>query len=404
MPKKLSYNEVKQFFIDNNCQLISNEYKSNKQKLTYICQCGHERISSLTNVKTHKQFLCKICNVKYLDSNNKNTAWNNNNSEYIHPKRMRTLIRQLEYNFQRCLKYRNDFLPENYNKSIKCRICKREKPIYLYFNKKNHKYNKDTCCKKCNNENSKIRRKKHVLDQIIKHILSACKSSGRRRQKKGREECNEFNLTKEYIYELIDKQNNKCYFSGRELLYEYNSGDKISIDRINCDKGYVKGNVNLVTHWCNQARNNLSINEFLELAKDVHLGCDNNIDYEIDKLGYKKISVLLSSAKSSSKKRNQRGRTQECTEFNLTKNDILELIKRQNNKCSLTGRQLVWRSKCANMASIDRIDSEKGYTIDNIHLVVFTANQARSNLTIEEFGYLMKDIYLHHLHANNISL
>ena len=394
MPKKISYNEVKQFFIDNNCQLISNEYKSNKQKLTYICQCGHERISNFSHIKSYNLFLCKSC------------SRNTSKITIIYKNVFKKIIRQLEFNFARCLKYRKDFLPENYNKTIKCNICKREKPIYLFFNSrnKNSKTLKDKCCKKCNKENKRDRRKNHIPDQVILELLSGCKGLCRKRQKKGREECNEFNLTKEYIYELIDKQNNKCYFSGRELLYEYNSGDKISIDRINCDKGYVKGNVNLVTRWCNRARSNLSINKFLELAKDVHLGCDNDIDYEIDKLGYKKISVLLKSAKSSSKKRNQRGRTQECTEFNLTKNDILELIKRQNNKCSLTGRQLVWRSKCANMGSIDRIDSEKGYTIDNIHLVVFTANRARSNLTIEEFGYLMKDIYLYHLHANNISL
>lgn len=42
--------------------------------------------------------------------------------------------------------------------------------------------------------------------------------------------------------------------------------------------------------------------------------------------------------------------------------------------------------------SIDRIDSDKGYTIDNVQLVCMAVNQMKSDLTNEELMYFCNNI------------
>jgi len=97
------------------------------------------------------------------------------------------------------------------------------------------------------------------------------------------------------------------------------------------------------------------------------------------------IINLLQSAKQSANGRKNRGRI-DCGEFSLTKKDILDLKKNQNNKCCLSGMNLLWYTNAGwQKASIDRIDNSKGYTRDNIQLVAWCINQARSDMIIKDF-------------------
>lgn len=41
MPSKLSYEKVKEEFSKKGCILLSKTYDTNRQKLDYICKCGH---------------------------------------------------------------------------------------------------------------------------------------------------------------------------------------------------------------------------------------------------------------------------------------------------------------------------------------------------------------------------
>lgn len=42
MPKKIKYEDVKKYFDDNGCVLLSKEYKNNKTPLKFIGECSHE--------------------------------------------------------------------------------------------------------------------------------------------------------------------------------------------------------------------------------------------------------------------------------------------------------------------------------------------------------------------------
>jgi uncharacterized protein with von Willebrand factor type A (vWA) domain len=74
--------------------------------------------------------------------------------------------------------------------------------------------------------------------------------------------------------------------------------------------------------------------------------------------GYKDIpGKTLSRLKRGAEQRNL------C--FEITLEDIQNALEKQNHKCALTG----WDVTFGVNASVDRIDSTKGYTVDNIQIV-----------------------------------
>ena len=70
-------------------------------------------------------------------------------------------------------------------------------------------------------------------------------------------------------------------------------------------------------------------------------------------------------------------------EYNLTTDFILSICF---DICPILGIDLKYGGgdKCGNSASIDRIDSSRGYTMDNVHIVSLTANLMKSNATVED--------------------
>lgn len=63
----------------------------------------------------------------------------------------------------------------------------------------------------------------------------------------------------------------------------------------------------------------------------------------------------------------------------------------QNGKCALTGMQMTYKfyeGRVNSNLSIDRIDSTKGYSKDNVQLVCMAANQMKNDLSMEELTSL----------------
>lgn len=93
----------------------------------------------------------------------------------------------------------------------------------------------------------------------------------------------------------------------------------------------------------------------------------------------------FSSIKDGAKKRN--------IEFNITIDEAWSLAEKQNFKCALTGDKLVFSKEIKNSnpnwnvitASLDRIDSNKPYDIDNIQWVHKTFNRFKNNYEQNEF-------------------
>jgi hypothetical protein len=81
---------------------------------------------------------------------------------------------------------------------------------------------------------------------------------------------------------------------------------------------------------------------------------------------------------------------------------LVEIWEDQKGKCRITNVNLVlqhqpnYKTISNNYkASIDRIDSSKPYSIDNIQFISFTCNSMKSNMTndeVYEFLYIVKNI------------
>lgn len=79
--------------------------------------------------------------------------------------------------------------------------------------------------------------------------------------------------------------------------------------------------------------------------------------------------------------------------FDLTIEDLWNLFLKQNKKCALTGLDLTFPKFALDTSyniSLDRIDSSKGYTLDNIQWVDKRINFMKITLKNDEFIKLCK--------------
>ena len=89
----------------------------------------------------------------------------------------------------------------------------------------------------------------------------------------------EFSITKEYAWELFEKQNKKCSLSGLDIkfaeshLYDEQSA---SMDRIDSTKGYIEGNVQWVHTDINKMKNSFEESYFIQMCCLVANQFDNN--------------------------------------------------------------------------------------------------------------------------------
>lgn len=96
----------------------------------------------------------------------------------------------------------------------------------------------------------------------------------------------------------------------------------------------------------------------------------------------KDFKHLWAQLKASAKKRN--------IEFNLSPSDI-DTIGIPIT-CPILGIPLVFnRNKVEdNSISFDRIDSSKGYTVDNLIVISYRANKLKSNATLDEMQKIVR--------------
>ena len=67
MPRKLTYQEVKEYIESFNYKLLSEEYVDNKTKLKMTCPCGHEWECNFRNFKIGRR--CRACSYELRAKN-----------------------------------------------------------------------------------------------------------------------------------------------------------------------------------------------------------------------------------------------------------------------------------------------------------------------------------------------
>lgn len=102
------------------------------------------------------------------------------------------------------------------------------------------------------------------------------------------------------------------------------------------------------------------------------------------------ISQLLHGAKTRAK--------QKGFEYSLTGDFIQELLTRIDYVCQVTGQKMTLEAKTRKQknlhkVSLDRVDSLKGYTEDNVQLICWAVNLMKNSMDKEEFEFWINTIH-----------
>lgn len=97
-----------------------------------------------------------------------------------------------------------------------------------------------------------------------------------------------------------------------------------------------------------------------------------------------RAKIFLQNARKSAVKRQQL--------FDLNIADVVNCWNAQKNICAYSGRLMTLEAGQLNTVSIERIDSNIGYTVENTILVCQTINRMKSNFEFDEFYNLCRDV------------
>jgi hypothetical protein len=221
-----------------------------------------------------------------------------------------------------------------------------------------------------------------------------------------------FNLTVEYLVSIYPKDG-KCPLFGTPLII----GDKTrvnnpSVDRIIPSKGYIEGNVRIISNEANRLKSNATLKELIILVDDAkkhtdHLDSDSEEQSKIrvyyeettDKMKNGDITLWAKPRISEIKSRCKKDKIS----FNLTV-EYLVSIYPKDGKCPLFGTPLIIGDKTKiNSPSVDRIIPSEGYTKGSIRIISNRANRLKSNATLEQLIALVDDAkkYIDHLDSDS---
>jgi len=135
-----------------------------------------------------------------------------------------------------------------------------------------------------------------------------------------------------------------------------------------------------------------NVNKHDLLKKDSHMSCKSCSLF-------KGVGDLTGAYITEIKNRaNKRG-----FDYSITTKYIWDLLNQQSFKCALTGLDINvnknWR-KQSFTASLDRIDSTKGYIIGNVQWVHKTINRLKSNFPEQELMYWAELLTKHNKETN----
>lgn len=163
----------------------------------------------------------------------------------------------------------------NSKKLLYCNRCKKWLDEDLFnidnSNLHNNKGNKCLHCKNC-----QIKKYKNYLNRTasdkefaLRRKLRCALNGAIRRSKK----YNRYiDLNIDFLLYLWEKQKGKCAITGYDMTFDFYKGrvnSNVSLDRIDSSKGYTKDNVQLVCMAANQMKNDLAMDELINICQDI---------------------------------------------------------------------------------------------------------------------------------------
>lgn len=159
----------------------------------------------------------------------------------------------------------------------------------------------------------------------------------------------------------------------------------MSIDRIHNSKGYTKNNIQLVCAIVNRIKHDMNPFELMFFVTTVG---NHIVRKQASQLGLLKEQPIILTNEMSKRIEQKYKYTYSNAEkrkldVTVTQEELNELYIKQNGKCAITGQVLTCNKSLCDI-SIDRIDSNKHYTKNNVQLVLDSANQRKADLSNKE--------------------
>lgn len=147
------------------------------------------------------------------------------------------------------------------NKNL-CKICHLEKPLQDFSRiNQNRNLSYDTWsseCKKC----ERLRKRKEKVHAIeskgLEYNISTIFKEIQRRSEKYKRE---FDIDVSFLIDLYKKQNGICPYTGIQMSFDINTYERMSLDRIDSNLGYVKNNVVWSCWIANNMKQNMTIEQ-----------------------------------------------------------------------------------------------------------------------------------------------
>lgn len=202
----------------------------------------------------------------------------------------------------------------------------------------------------------------------------------------------EFDISISDAWKQFVNQGRKCALSGIQLKFNKNHLDRsdttASLDRIDSTRGYTEDNIQWIHKTINKMKMGLDINRFLYLCRLVVNPIYNAVpNLSIYEKSHSHNYKGFGNINNTKFKSICRGASERNLSFEITIRDMWDKYISQNGYCSLTGLPIDFKYK-ADTASLDRIDSRIGYTLDNIQWVHSDINtKLKQTLSESELKY-----------------
>ena len=185
-----------------------------------------------------------------------------------------------------------------------CSQCEIEKPLSEFEFKNKITGTRRANCRQCKNESKRkaYEDSRTHPESVARRILKKCKEREKERLARYIRRRDEleilpdveltpelFNIDLNWIFEQRDKQNNKCWYSGKEMIWStgYIEDLKrmnplaITIERLDSNKGYVKENCVLCCWMPNRSKGDGTIEELIDFSLAI---VNKNINKVVGKL------------------------------------------------------------------------------------------------------------------------
>ena len=152
-----------------------------------------------------------------------------------------------------------------------CHICNKYKSVEYFHNcpSEKNRNGRNRRCKECTNTYYKEKYLKKIEEDSFKVCIDSIYMACKCRAKKSNMF---FDISKDYLKYLIEKQNWKCAISGIKMTHYRNNKrcyTNLSVDRIDSNKGYTKDNIQIVCWIVNMMKSDMNMKYFLYICDNI---------------------------------------------------------------------------------------------------------------------------------------